>query len=327
MLLAAAVAPDRALHELQVMRTATVDAAWLREAERWTDHLIAAYRRIPPGEVLPHVRDHLDRLDARLPDPMSDAARSRLGSLVADTAALAGWCAMADRRWAEARAKLALARDAARDAGDELRHAQALVLTSALHSNIPRGGHRPSAPALRLLTEAAVRLRTLDAPPLTRAWAAARLAEERAAATDDTGSAKALATAGRAVAEGPDPRDSRGFFSLAGFLGYWRDPNALRGFEGIALRLCGDPRTAVTVLAETLRDTTDVVQEAALRTEIALALAASGEPDGACAHATVALDIADGAGFALRRERVRGLADRLPPGPHAAELHERLALA
>ena len=107
-----------------------------------------------------------------------------------------------------------------------------------------------------------------------------------------------------------------------------RDRHFLRGFEGIALRLTGDPRTAVVVLEETLAATTDVVQEAALRTEAALALTASDEPEAACRQATVALDLADAAGFALRRERVRGLADRLAAyrcGP-VLDLRDRLAL-
>jgi len=310
---AAMVAPQTALMELRAMRARTADPAWLRAAAAWTRHLVSAYGSLPPAELLPEARTHLNRLSGALGGDLSFADRARLSSITAETACLKGWTAMQLGWWGEARGDLAMA-VAAAAAGDDLpTHVQALTLASATYSFIPRGIRKPSGPAQRHLNEAIALSRAGGVTGLTRAWMYARVTEERALTRDEHGVYGALRKAEGALSGPRVDQDRQGFFGLDGFLSYFNDDGALGGYLGVSLAHLGYHGEAIGQLSETLGGTTDPLQQAALHTEISRAYANARVPDAAVQHAHQVLDLAATTGTTLRVERMRGVRYSLEP--------------
>lgn len=328
-LLGAAAVPPMTVHRLVVSldRPSAMDASLLSSLGAVTRMYAFSYPHVDAAELLPPVRAHLDVLAGWLSEPMTPRLRAGLGSLVAETAAMAGWAALTLDLRADAWSSFALGRDAARDAGDEVLHAQILGSLASLHSGISRGRPTGSRVAVRTLEEAAARARS--APALTRAWLSARLSEERAAIGDAAGARHDFSTAEDAYSASDAEDPAPGFFGADGFLSVWGEA-CLSGYRGIGHVLLGQGDQAVPVLVSTLDQTPDVRQQVVVLADLAAAWTLAGEQEEACRIATRALDLAASAGYPLGVERVRGVRHRLDgldDLPAVRELDERLAAA
>ncbi len=308
---ATAADPERVVHALRVLRKGEVDRAWLDDASYLTRALVRAYPGVRPGDLLPRVRAHLDRLERPRSRALPWRARTRLARTTCETAALGGWLAFTLTRWGEARALLELAITRARETDEPGLVSQALTLASALDSSIPLGGSSPSPGAQLRLREAIALGRRGVVGSISRAWMYARLAEERATTRDEEGFHRALLTAHRALEAPRDERDYERFLSLDAFLAYLLDEDALQGYQGIGLALLGSGDEALALLGGALAKAHDPLQRAALHTELARAYALVGEPEEGIAHAHRALDLSSELGAPLRARRLEGVASSL----------------
>lgn len=328
-LLGAAAVPPMAVHRLVVSldRPSAMDESLLTSLGAVTRMYAFSYPHVDAAELLPPIRVHLDVLAGWLPEPMTPRLRAGLGSLVGETAAMAGWAALTLNLRADAWSSFTFGRDAARDAGDEILHAQILGSLASLTSGISRGRPTGSRVAVRTLEEAAARARR--APALTRAWLAARLSEERAAVGDAAGARSDFRTAEIAFSASDSEDRPSGFFGADGFLSVWGEA-CLSGYQGISHVLLGQGDRAVPVLVSALDQTPEVRQQVVVLADLAAAWTLAGEPEEACRVATRALDLAGSAGYPLGVERVRGVRrrlDGLDDLPVVRELDERLAVA
>lgn len=326
-LLGAAAVPLPAVYRLESARhdRSPMDESVMEALAAVTRSYAHSYPHVEAAEILPLARQHLDVLVRWLPEPMAPRLRARLGSITAETAALAGWAALTLNLRGDAWSYFSLGRDAARDVGDETLHAQVLGSIASLQSGINGGVATGSRVAIRTLEEAAARAQ--HAPALTRAWLAARLSEERAAVDDARGFHGDLQVAedafGRAGTEGTTP----GFFGADGFLAVWGDA-CLAGYQGIGQVLLGQGEQAVPVLVSTLDQTVDERQCVVVLADLASAWTLADEPEEACQVAIRTIDLAERASFPLGVERVRGVRHRLQGRealPAVRELDERLA--
>lgn len=333
-LMGASLVPMGALDALERTRGVAARQARTDDGLVWAlQSLVAAYGQayetMEAGALAPSVSMLVDRITERLNDPMSPAHRQALGPIASEAAALAGWLAHVLDHQGAARAYFSLARDTARDAGDETLHALALGSMSSLHSSTPSGGHSGSAVATRLLQEANARI-PVDAPAGARTWLAARLAEELAAMGDAEGYRRHIDRAEQAWSQAGGAEPGWGFFSPQGFFACWED-HRFDGYRGICLVLLGKPREAETHLRQSLlRALGEWRPRAVALTDLTAAYALQGEPEQACEAARGALSAATTAGFPMGVKRLRGARehlDRWDTHPEVVDLDERLAAA
>jgi hypothetical protein len=200
----------------------------------------------------------------------------RLARVTAETAALAGWVAFRGTGdLVTAHAQLALGRQQAREAGDDVLLAQLLAATSSLHSSLdsPRLGEGQSSPLALSLLQAAQRKAGGGSTPL-HGWLAARIAEEQAVLGD---SRRARAALGRAEAALPSctPSDPAGLFVI------W-DESRFPGWTGKTLLLLGDP-AATGMLERALATTSAPHPRLGLLVDLAMARTRDGDADHAIA--------------------------------------------
>jgi len=291
--------------------------------------LIEAYARTfatsRPAALGGQVRALVDDLAARLHGPLTPRDRRTLGQLTSDAAALAGHLAYLTDEQGAARSYLGLARETARDAGDDTRHALAVALTSSLYSNVSVGVARPSPIARRMLAEARALL-PVDAPAHHHVWVLARTAEEAAAAGDATAALHALSQAEdrlgdlRAV-------DARGYWTDRGMFQGW-DASRLDGYRGVALLRLERAAEAHGTLSMALGHQPLAYGRAAVLADLVTAYALLDEADQAIEIAHLALDESEDAGYQLGFERVRGARGaltRFAGHPDLADLDGRLS--
>lgn len=271
-----------------------------------------AYHGVDLARLAPVVADLVDRIAVHLSDPLSLGQRVALSRIAAEGAALTGWLGFTMDQPGVAHAYLSLARDAARDADDPLLHALVLGSTSFLHS-APAHGHRAASPvALRLLGKADALL-PAHAPALVRSWAAARLAEEHAAAGHPYTSARFM---DRAEALLPEPASTNRtgllFYGLGGFFLGWGQPR-IDGYRGLVESLNGQPDRAERTLTAALPTTANERDRVVVRADLARAYIQLGEPEQASTVALEAVEHAHALGFDLGLERLRGITTELAP--------------
>lgn len=269
--------------------------------------LIEAYARTfatsQPEALGGQVRGLVDDLAARLHGPLSAGDRRVLGQLISDAAALAGHLAYLSDEQGQARAYLTLARETARDAADDTRHALALALTSSLYSNVSVGVARPSPVARRMLAES-LALLPGDAPAHQRIWVLARTAEEAAAAHDERSALHALGQAEDQLGE-LRAVDQRGYWTDRGMFQGW-DAARLDGYRGVALLRLDRAQQAHGTLSMALGNQPLAYGRAAVLADLVTAYALLDEPEHAIDAAHLALDESEDAGYRLGVERVRG---------------------
>jgi transcriptional regulator with XRE-family HTH domain len=182
--------PDR------VVEAQTADAPLIEDLESLTTELARRQHHARPQTILGPIRAHLSYLLQLGNTSLTPSLRLRLARVTAETAALAGWVAFRGTGdLVTAHAQLALGRQQAREAGDDVLLAQLLAATSSLHSSldIPRPGEDQSSPLALSLLQAAQRKAGSGSTPL-QGWLAVRVAEEQGLLGE---SRRARATLGR----------------------------------------------------------------------------------------------------------------------------------
>jgi ATP/maltotriose-dependent transcriptional regulator MalT len=247
------------------------------------------------------VTTHLDTLSRLLASGTRTPARRELASTAGETAALAGWLAFDMNDAPTALAYYRVAVEAAREADDD--GLWACVL--GYESYQPGLVGCPDK-ACALLVEAQRRA-ARDGTMMTRAWLAAREAEEQAARGDSRAALAALERAQDAFERGTPDNDRvwTGFF----------DRGRLDGLKvATYIRLCR-PREAFTAATEALRAAgpSATKKRSLLLSDVADVYVHRGEIDAACRHAADALAIVAQTDFSLGLARIRKLRERLAP--------------
>jgi len=245
-----------------------------------------------------------DELDAKIRQvqrltahSLAPGTREPLAGLLSEMHTLAGWQALdlgdapgAWQHYEHSRAAAAQSHSVPHES-----HAaaeQAFVLIDA----------RATSDAVELL-DSARRRADASSPRILRAWLAAAHGEALAAHADQTASLLAFDRAAELLSD--DRADERPYVAL--------DPVHLARWRGHALSRFGHP-DAITVLTDALNrlDRSFVRAEAALRIDLATALAASGNQDEASEHAKRARTLAAELGSIRQRRRLQTLAASLP---------------
>jgi tetratricopeptide (TPR) repeat protein len=287
---------DRATVELRQRLNASrhVDLAVIDLLREQLDGLRRLDRQMGAIVAYGEVREKVEQVRQLHVHSLTPSLRAALAGVLSELAALAGWEALDQydvrRSWDHHE----LSKRAAREADEPglLAHAtaqQAFVLSELGEVHL----------ALGQLAEAR-NLVKRTAPRLLRAWLAAAHGEGLAAAGRRDEALRAFDTAGSLLPADPvDP--TLPFLFLGGVhLDRWR---------GHALARLGDAE-AVGVLAGALErlDPTFIRAETSLRVDLAMALAATGEHDGARAHAGRAERLATEIGSVRQRHRMSTLA-------------------
>jgi hypothetical protein len=302
-----------------------VDAELLADMREVTLAYAQAWGAAPPGELAGLARAHLNTVAPHLEAAAGPPLRARLGSVTAETAALAGWLTCLQDRRGEARSLFLFARDTARDAQDDTLHALALGSLAYLDSPVPRGAAGGSRVAVRRLEEA-LALLPGAASSAARSWLRAQLAIEYAALGDRPAFDRTIGLA-EAAAASPKDGSGPGVFSVEGVLTFWgSDGIGVTKSRGLGQALLGDPRAAETI-ASTVPAGGSPLGEATLLLDLAAGQVRTGQFQPACEASVRALDLLAGGGYAARVRRVRGLRAQVTDDwlPAVRELDERLA--
>ncbi|MBJ7603117.1 MAG: hypothetical protein JF888_08015 [Candidatus Dormibacteraeota bacterium] len=247
-----------------------------------------------------------DELDAKIRQvhrlathSLAPGTREPLAGLLSEMHTLAGWQAL--------------------DLGDvpnSWQHYEHSRAAAAQSDSIPHESHaaaeqafvlidtRATSDAIELLDETR-RHAHASSPRVLRAWLAAAHGEALAAHGDQTASLRAFDEAAELLPS--ELADERPYVAL--------DPVHLARWRGHALARCGHP-DATTVLTGALNqlDPSFVRAETALRVDLATALEANGDRDGARIHANHAARLAAQVGSARQRRRITNLLDDLFQG-------------
>jgi DNA-binding XRE family transcriptional regulator len=287
--------PDR------VVGTQTADVPLIEDLESLTTELARRQHHARPQTILGPIRAHLSYLLQLGNASLTPSLRLRLARVTAETAALAGWVAFRGTGdLVTAHAQLALGRQQAREAGDDVLLAQLLAATSSLHSSldIPRPSEDQSSPLALSLLQAAQRKAGSGSTPL-EGWFAVRIAEEQGLLGD---SRRARATLGRAEATLP----SRTSSDPAGLFVIW-DESRFPGWAGKTLLILGDP-AATAALEQALATTSAPHPRLGLLVDLAMARTRDGDAE----HAITLL--VEGAQLAIERGIERFARGRLQEG-------------
>jgi hypothetical protein len=225
-----ALAASLLLDPERLIGSENVDAALLEDHESLTRDFAHRQHRARPQTILGPIRAHLSQLLSLENKSLSPDMRQRLDRVIAETAALAGWVAFrGNGDLVTAHAQLALGRQHAREAGDDMLLAQLLAATSSLYSSLdlPRRGEDQSSPLALSLLQAAQRKAGSGSLPV-HGWIAVRIAEEQAL-LGDTRRARPLLGRAEATLPSQPSGDSAGLLS-SGMRAAFRD--------GLARRSC-----------------------------------------------------------------------------------------
>ena len=265
-----------------------VDAALLRDHESLTRDFVRRQHHARPQTILGPTRAHLNQLLSLESTSLSPGMRQQLNRIIAETAALAGWVAFrSNGDLVTAHAQLALGRQHAREAGDDILLAQLLAATSSLHSSLdlPRRGEDQRSPLALSLLQAAQRKAGTGSLPV-HGWIAVRLAMEQAL-LGDTRRARPLL--GQAEATLPSRRSD----DAAGLFVIW-DEGRFPGWAGKTLLILRDP-AATGLLEQALAMTSAPHPRLGLLVDLAMARMNEGDADHAITH------LVEGTQLAIKR--------------------------
>ncbi|MGH8900527.1 MAG: hypothetical protein ACRDYA_02335 [Egibacteraceae bacterium] len=305
-------------------RDARVDASLVAAHESFADGLACLYRASRCDWLAEPVARHANTVRELLRKPLSSSDRRRLEAIAVGSCAHAGLLAFQVGDRATAQRYFTWAGDVAEDAGDGTLRAQALGMSSILHSSVPTGGYGgDTGRAVELMRRAAAHARRADRD--TRAWVFRWLTEELAAAGDKPGAAGSLALVERTGDQGGH-LDGRGFFARYS-VGVERE--LVVETRGIALVRIGPAEEALEALDVLMASgprqrTIAVVETAAVRLR-------QEDPEETSAGLLRGVGLARDAGYAMGVERALGVRARFPePWADLAcvrELDERLRTA
>jgi transcriptional regulator with XRE-family HTH domain/tetratricopeptide (TPR) repeat protein len=265
-----------------------------------TAGLFGLEERVPARALLGRVTGHLATLSQLLQSTTRSPLRRELASTAGETAALAGRLAFDTGDHASALAYYRVAIEAAREADDP-----ALWACVLGYESYQPGGAGRHDQACALLAEAQRRLGT-GPHPLTRAWLAAREAEEQAAKGDGRAAMTALDRAQDAFDRAaPTDRVWTGFF----------DRGRLDGLRVATLTQLRRPTAAYAAANDALRAAGPAAtkKRSLLLADIAEVHVQRRDIDAACRFAADALAIVAQTDFSVGLGRVRRVRDRLAP--------------
>jgi transcriptional regulator with XRE-family HTH domain len=284
---------------IALKRTAAIDPAMAAHLEELTAEFYRSEEKVPAGELLGAVTQHLGRLVQQLrgsPGPM----RRRLTRSAGETAALAGWLAFELGDQAATRGYYDAALDTAKEVDDRALCAWVLGMMSFRPSSV--GDQRTALALVRDAQRAGGRSTTAT----TRAWLAGLEAEAHAGMGDARAARAALARADTAFGRaepGADP-------SWIGFF----DRARLDGMKVSSLMRI-EPQAAQALSREALASLQPSMtkKRSIILADLASALAQQGEVEEACRLAGLALAIVEQTQSAVGLQRIRDLRTRLDP--------------
>jgi len=265
-----------------------------------TAGLFGLEERVPARALMGRVSNHLATLSQLLESTTRSPIRRELAATAGETAALAGWLAFDTQDNASALAYYRVAIEAAREADDP-----ALWACVLGYESYQPGGAGRHDQACALLAEAQRRLGA-GANPLTRAWLAAREAEEQAARGDGRAAMSALDRAQESFDKAaPADRVWTGFF----------DRGRLDGMRVTTFLRLRRPTAAYAAANEALRATTPAAtkKRSLLLGDIAEVHVQRRDIDAACRFAADALAIVAQTDFSIGFGRVQRVRERLTP--------------
>jgi hypothetical protein len=292
-----------------------------------TGALTLAFSGTAPDLLAPAVDDQVDRVTAAQQRTWTSSSRSRLGSLTAETASLAGWVAYLRGRQGRAQAYFGMARDAARDAADAARHAFALGSLAATSSVVFGRSSARTPVAVRLL-EQALSIVPVEAAPGARAWLAGRLAEERAAVGDRYEFQRNVELSRRWIAKARPAAERPAVFSELGVLTLW-GPGGLGPERSAALgQLAIGDHTAVDSFSDLAERSHGGVARSAVLLDLVKAHVARGDVGSACTTAITAYDVSSAGSLSGRIDGLLAVRTTFPSEwdrhPQVVALDERL---
>jgi hypothetical protein len=277
-----------------------VTPALVDELARRTAGLYGLEERVPARSLMNRVTTHLDALSQLLESGARSPVRRELASTAGETAALAGWLAFDMNDMPTALSYYRVAVEAAREADDDGLWACVLGYESYQPGLVGRHDQ-----ACALLVEAQRRA-ARGGTVMTRAWLAAREAEEQAARGDGRAALAALDRAQDAFDRAtPDDRVWTAFF----------DRGRLDGLKVTTFAKLRRPGAATAAAAEALRAAgpSATKKRSLLLSDVAEVHLQRREIDAACQHAADALAIVAQTDFSLGLARVRKLREHLAP--------------
>ncbi|WP_045880124.1 helix-turn-helix transcriptional regulator [Pseudofrankia sp. DC12] len=289
---------DRLSAALRQRSPATPELA--HQLSQHTAGLFGLEERVPARTLMGRVTRHLATLAQLLESTTRTPARRQLASTAGETAALAGWLAFDLGDNASALAYYRVAIEAAREADDP-----ALWACVLGYESYQPGGVGRHDQACALLAEAQRRLGA-SASPLTRAWLAAREAEEQAARGDGRAAMAALDRAQESFDKAePSDRVWTGFF----------DRGRLDGLRVTTFTRLRRPTAAYAAATEALRAAGPAAtkKRSLLLGDIADVHLARRDIDAACRFAADALAVVAQTDFSLGFARVQRVRERLVP--------------
>jgi len=258
--------------------------------------------QMPSALLYPAAIEHLSTLTARIE---AASPSPRLVSLAGETSALVGWLAFDSADPATARAYYQAALDAAKQAGDPALTACVLGYLSYLPPD-----HTGST--LALLDQAIGHSTT----PASRAWLAARRAEEHARAGNRQAALASLDLARNLHHQSTqDDRAWTRFFDHARLSGMAAATYARTGRLTDAEQCTAEATAALPPLAAAKKRTLILL-------DVATAMLSRGQLDQACHYACAAIAAATESSFGYGAERLRQFRAQL--APHSADAVRRL---
>ncbi|WP_131747108.1 helix-turn-helix transcriptional regulator [Frankia sp. Cppng1_Ct_nod] len=284
-----------ALRQQSVVTTSTVD-----DLSAHTAGLYGLEERVPARALMDRVTTHLGTLSVLLETSPRSTIRRGLTTTAGETAALAGWLAFDMGNNSNALAYYRVAVEAAREADDNALWACVL----GYESYQPGISGRPDQ-ACALLTEAQRRAGQ-GGSMMTRAWLAAREAEEQAARGDGNAALRALDRATDAF-DRADPECERAWTQFF-------DRSRLDGIRITTFTRLRRPEAAYAA-AESLRtvNLASTKKRSLLLGTIAEVHLHRREIEQACQLAADALAIVAQTDFSLGLARIRRIYDQLRP--------------
>jgi hypothetical protein len=261
--------------------------------------------QMPSAALYPAAVEHLNTLTARI---QTAGPSTRLVSLAGETSALAGWLAFDSADPATARAYYQAALDAAKQAGDP-------ALTSCVLGYLSYLPPEHSGSTVALLDQA-IGHAEHSATPASRAWLAARRAEEHARAGNRQAALASLDLARNLHQQSTqDDRAWTRFFDHARLNGMAAATYARTGRLTDAEQCTAEATAALPSLAAAKKRTLILL-------DVATAMLSRGQLDQACHYACAAIASATESSFGYGAERLRQFRAQL--APHNADAVRRL---
>jgi transcriptional regulator with XRE-family HTH domain len=291
-------------------RRATATPELAEELGQRTAGLYGLEERVPARVLMQRVTEHLGRVTQLLESTNRSSVRRSLTTTAGETAALAGWLAFDMNDLPATVAYYRVAIEAARDADDH--GLWACVLGYESYQTASQGRHDQ---ACALLGEAQRRAAG-GSTVMTRAWLAAREAEEQAARGEGRAALAALDRAQDAFerSESDDGRVWTQFF----------DRGRLDGLKVTTYTRLRRPAAAYAAATEALRAAGPgaTKKRSLLMSDIAEVHIQRREIEAACHFAAESLAIVTQTDFSLGLARVRRTREHLRPWQHTAAVRD-----